>query len=398
MVAALEEVLVLEHTLCLRTSDHAPERRRENRIEEETAMTKTVVGLMDNSHDAQKAVQELESDGFGRENIRIMAEEAPSEGLKGKEEIQRIRGTEGGVGAVEGGAASELKRMGIPDDDARNYAEGVRRGGILVTVRCDDDVAGKAAEIMSRNGAIDVENRALSWGTKETSRFEGRTGTTASPEREGVIPVVEEEVQIGKRQVATGGVRVYSHVTEQPVEEQVTLREERAKVERRPVDRPATEAEGAAFKEQSFEIRETAEEPVVSKQARVKEEVLVGKEAVERTEQVHDTVRRTEVEVEKSGEFGKTSGEFTGLRSGAGEDSEFLTHFSSNYATKGERFDAYRSAYHYAENMSADPKLQGRDWPEVEEDIHQDWEKSHPGTWTQFKDAIHYGWKKTSRH
>jgi len=360
-------------------------------------MTKTVVGLMDNSHDAQEAIQELESSGFGRENIRIMAEEAPSEGLKGKEKIERISGTEAGVGPVAGGATGELKRMGIPDGDARNYAEGVRRGGILVTVRCDDDDAGKAAEIMSRNGAIDVENRALSWGTEETSRL-GGLGTTASPEREGVIPVVEEEVQIGKRQVATGGVRVYSHVTERPVEEQVTLREERAKVERRPVDRPATEAEGAAFKERSFEIRETAEEPVVSKQARVKEEVLVGKEAVERTEQVHDTVRRTEVEVEKSGEFGKTSGEFTGLRSGAGEDNEFLTHFSSNYATKGERFDAYRSAYHYAENRSTDPKLEGREWPEVEEDIHQDWEKSHPGTWTQFKDAIHYGWKKTRKH
>jgi stress response protein YsnF len=83
---------------------------------------------------------------------------------------------------------------------------------------------------------------------------------------------------------------------ERPVEEDVTLRGERVTVERRqPIE---TTAPGAgAFEERVVEVRETAEEPVVAKTARVAEEVVVGREATERTETVRDTVRREEVEV-----------------------------------------------------------------------------------------------------
>ena len=94
-------------------------------------------------------------------------------------------------------------------------------------------------------------------------------------------------------------MRVFTRTTERPVEQDIRLREEHARVERHPVDRPATEAElGEAFKEKSVELRETAEEPVVAKTARVVEEVEVGKDVSERTEQIQDSVRRTDVEVE----------------------------------------------------------------------------------------------------
>ena len=63
------------------------------------------------------------------------------------------------------------------------------------------------------------------------------------------IPIVEEAIHVETRQVERGGVRIYSHVTEQPVEQEVHLRDERVTVERRPVDRPATERDLAAFKE-----------------------------------------------------------------------------------------------------------------------------------------------------
>ena len=112
---------------------------------------------------------------------------------------------------------------------------------------------------------------------------------------------MEEELQVGKRQVERGGVRVRSRVIERPVEEVVRLREERVRVERRPVNRPVTEADLRAFREGTIEVIEQAEEPVVSKQARVIEEVAVGKDVAERTETVRDTVRRTEVDVEETG-------------------------------------------------------------------------------------------------
>lgn len=112
------------------------------------------------------------------------------------------------------------------------------------------------------------------------------------------IPVVEEQLAIGKRETQHGRVRVRSYVVERPVQEQVRLREERVHVERRPVDRPLGAADEAAFRERTIEAVETAEEAVVNKQARVVEEVVVRKEDKERTETVSDKVRRTEVKVE----------------------------------------------------------------------------------------------------
>jgi uncharacterized protein (TIGR02271 family) len=119
-------------------------------------------------------------------------------------------------------------------------------------------------------------------------------GTAGGEER---IPVVEERLSVGKRQAGQGRVRVRSYVVETPVQEQVMLRKEDVQVERRPVDRPMAAGDDA-FRERTIEATETSEEAVVSKEARVTEEVVVRKTAEERTETVRDTVRRTEVEVE----------------------------------------------------------------------------------------------------
>jgi len=77
----------------------------------------------------------------------------------------------------------------------------------------------------------------------------------------------------------------------------VDLREERATITRRPTDRPVTDSD-KPFEEKSFEVLETREEPVVGKTARVVEEVVVGKETRRREENIRDSVRKTEVEVE----------------------------------------------------------------------------------------------------
>ena len=112
--------------------------------------------------------------------------------------------------------------------------------------------------------------------------------------------MIEEELEVEKRKVARGGVRLTSTVHEQPVEETVRLREEHVEAERRPVDRRLSEDEAeAAFQDRTIEMNETTEELEVSKEARVVEEVALRKTVQEHEEQVKDTVRRTEVEVEK---------------------------------------------------------------------------------------------------
>jgi uncharacterized protein (TIGR02271 family) len=180
-----------------------------------------------------------------------------------------------GAGGATGGLIGALVGSGIPEDRARVYEEGVKQGGIVLgfNPRTNED-----AEYFERE-----------WNTnKAEGVYRGET----------TIPVVEEQIAVGKREVERGGVRVESRVTETPVEEQVNLREEHVHVERRPVNRPVGDAD-RAFKEGTLEVTERAEEAVVAKEARVVEEVVVGKEVAERTETVRDTVRRTDVNVEE---------------------------------------------------------------------------------------------------
>jgi len=180
-----------------------------------------------------------------------------------------------GAGGLTGGLIGAMVGSGIPEDRAKEYEAGVKEGGIVM-----------GFNPRSSEDAAYFENE---WNT---NRAEGvyRGETT--------IPVVEEELNVGKREVERGGVRVESRVEERPVEQAVNLREEHVHVERRPVDRPVTDAD-QAFREGTLEVTERAEQAVVSKTARVVEEVVVGKEVEEHMETVRDTVRRTDVDVQE---------------------------------------------------------------------------------------------------
>ena len=112
------------------------------------------------------------------------------------------------------------------------------------------------------------------------------------------LPIIEERLSVGKRTVEKGGVNVRTTMTEKPVEETVNLREENVTVEQHKVDR-AVDGGSDAFKEGSFDVTTQAEVPVVSKEARVVEEVVIDKEMTERTETVRDSVKRTDVKVDE---------------------------------------------------------------------------------------------------
>jgi uncharacterized protein (TIGR02271 family) len=236
------------------------------------------------------------------------------------------------------------------------------------------------------------ERRQGNWEeAKDAVRYAWDTGRGRGQATEGDvrIPIVEEELQVGKRQVQHGGVRLYTRVTERPVEETVRLRDEEVRVERRPADRPASEADLAAFKEGTIEVTETDEEPVVRKQARVVEEVVVSKDVREQTETVQDRVRRTEVNVEPLGaEHATTSRDWSAY------ERDFRTHASSAFAGRGLAYEHWAPAYRYGYELATDPRYRGRDWAAIETDSRRDWEQRHQGTWEEFKEAIRYGWEK----
>jgi uncharacterized protein (TIGR02271 family) len=178
--------------------------------------------------------------------------------------------------------------FGVHHEDLPYYHEGLRRGGTLLTVQTDESRENEVAGILADYNAVDIDTRAKEWRSAGWS-----------PDAQMAIPVVEEELKIGKRLVRRGGVRVYTSVTEKPIEEPVTLREEHVEVTRRAANRAATASDLRAS-DTPIEITETAEEPVISKQPKVVEEVIVQKAAGERTETVKETVRRKDVDVKKA--------------------------------------------------------------------------------------------------
>ena len=184
-----------------------------------------------------------------------------------------------------------LKNYSIPDEDCHLYAEGLGRGHAMLLIRCDAAEHDRLLQLIKSQNPIDIDEHASKW------RAAGWSGR-AEGAQEQVIPVYEEKLKVGKRVVEQGGVRVRVYTVEQPVQEGVTLRQERVAVERRPVDRPVGTAPGDAFRDRTIDVQTRQEEAVVGKEARVKEEVVVRKEADQRTQTVRDKVRRTEVDVE----------------------------------------------------------------------------------------------------
>jgi uncharacterized protein (TIGR02271 family) len=206
-----------------------------------------------------------------------------------------------------------IKRHAVPDEDAHLYAEGLGRGHSILVIRAAAGEHDRVMQVLGRFNPIDIDDHAEQWRKSGWSGIHpgkaawdvdrksstARTTMAATPAtQEEVIPLFEEQLKVGKRVVEQGRVRVRVYTVEHPVQEGVTLREERVAVERRPVDRPASGMPGDAFKERTIDVTTHREEPVISKEARVKEEVVVRNEADQRTETVRDTVRRTEVEVE----------------------------------------------------------------------------------------------------
>jgi stress response protein YsnF len=225
-------------------------------------MTTTVIGTIGDAKSARKLVNELVEAGFRRQDVEL---------LEGSE--KEILAT--------------IVERGFDENDARGYAKAARGGKTLVAARTPEDKVDAAVDLIERY---------------ETNGGEG------AEERGETVQEVEEELAVGKRKVATGGVRVTTSVSETPVEEAVTLREERVEAERKPASRKLSPEEAeAAFENKTVEMMGTSEEATVRKEARVVGEVAVGKQVEERQETVKDTVRRTEVEVEEVGAKGRKS-------------------------------------------------------------------------------------------
>ena len=228
---------------------------------------------------------------------------------------------------------------GEPDHDTAVYEHSLNAGSTVVTVRVTEADAARVLNVLESHNPVDVEQRAAGLGLKprgdelqlsrgdelQLSRGDelqqplgtdlrqprgaglGQAETMPPPVVGGqrgpvgdTIQLAEESMSVGKRVVNRGGTRVRRFVVETPFQQDVTLRDEKVIVDRRPVTDGAP-ADTADFTDKTIEMTATTEEAVVSKTARVVEEVRLRKEAGERVETVRDTLRKEQADIEEIG-------------------------------------------------------------------------------------------------
>jgi len=234
-------------------------------------MSRTVTALYDSRDEAERALQAL------RAEVSLAHAEIYDR-------------------TAEGAAA--LREIDLTPEERASCEQKMAAGDhmLLAQVRSGED-PGLIVSVLERVAAQGADR--MDFGADEA------TGSAPPPPGTVVqetIPVVEEELRVGTREVVRGGARVHTRVEDVPVQQDVELIEEHTRVERRPTTRLVPESEleaGGLLRERVIEVAQVREEAVVTKEAFVREEVVVSKNIERRVERIEDSVRRTEVEVDR---------------------------------------------------------------------------------------------------
>jgi uncharacterized protein (TIGR02271 family) len=307
----------------------------------------TIVAVFDSAEQADAAVRDLIADDVPESAISRHARSGGGMAPVDETTIPEPPREEGFWSRLFGGDHDYDHQV----YDGHVYDRSVESGSTVISVRVSDAHVTRVSEILDRHHPIDIDERASGYGLASTTStgaaetpsggyaespydaplarssetgteeraLPGRAyetigsdltdtgavaptafGTTGTDETE-TLRLAEERLTVGKRLVNLGTTRVRRYVVEAPVEEQVSLHEERVTLDRRPVTGTVTPDAGS-FTDRTIEMAETREEAVVSKTAYVTEEVRLRREAVDRVETVRDTVRREEIEVEQTPE------------------------------------------------------------------------------------------------
>ncbi|HVG49685.1 MAG TPA: YsnF/AvaK domain-containing protein [Rubellimicrobium sp.] len=294
----------------------------------ESSMYDTVVDILDDEGSVDLDTRESEWQSSGWSGYRGSSYADPND-------ISGTGGMAGGTSGLGGAAAGIGSTIGNAVDRAGDaLSRGADRVGDALTgdsntrgTIYDDGMQDRNLQMAAdtgRRSQADLGSQQqgfASSGSMSQSTGLGTTGyrdTSAADfeaegyNEDGTVKVVEERLNVGKREVEGGRVRVRSYVREEPVSADVDLRSTRVYLERRPVDRAVT-AGDMDLGDRTLEARETREEAVVGKEARVVEEIGLRKETEVEHQRIQDTVRKTEVEIEdeRTGDRTRLSGDDT---------------------------------------------------------------------------------------
>jgi uncharacterized protein (TIGR02271 family) len=187
------------------------------------------------------------------------------------------------------------------EHEAAVYGDTLDKGGAILAARVPGEKVASVMALLDVHQPLDVHAVAAKIGEKipvEAKALVTPPILKADAKDAETLRLAEEQLNVGKRAFETGTTRIRRYVTERPVEAQVTLHEEHAELVRTAIKDPSYVAD-IDWSDKAYEVTETAERAVVSKSARVVEEVTLRKAGTDRVETVKDTVRRQQVEVEK---------------------------------------------------------------------------------------------------
>jgi uncharacterized protein (TIGR02271 family) len=209
------------------------------------------------------------------------------------------------------------------------------------------------------------------------------TGTTMRDRGEMTVPKVEERLNVEKREGELGTVDIHRHVTEEQQSVPVELRREEVHVEERDVaDRPLRAGE-EVFQEGTIRVPVRGEEAVVTKEAVVTGEVAVTKDQTTERQEVRDTVRRQDVDVDEN---------YRRARSG------FQEHFNQRGWKDRRTFEQDEPNYRYGYMAAQDTRYTGKEFDEAEPALQQEYRGAQTGdTWEQLREEIREGWNRARR-
>jgi uncharacterized membrane protein len=355
-------------------------------------MQKTVIGSFDSYDEAQRVVEDLKREGFMASDISVVASNV--RGTYGTDATEAttpddtsgaatgavtggvIGGAAGlaaslmglaipgigpiiaagpivaaltgaGVGAVAGGLIGGLTDLGVSEEDAKYYAESVRRGGALVTLRADETRAERAADIMRDHGAVDIERRVETWRQTGWSGFDPNAQPYSADDLDREHAMYGTREGGSTRTTATGG----RGVSDRSLAGAGTM--------------GSTGIGGAAGTGGGYSTGSQMGTTSNNLGAGSMSSTYSGS-ATPRTSAEWDAYER-----------------------------EFRSDYEQNYAGRGGRYEDFQPAYRHGWESAG--RYRGRQWNDVESDIQRDWETRNPNQpWQQFKNAARRGWDRMS--
>ena len=249
-----------------------------------------VVGIFEDQAQAEQAIHELQQAGFPHDQISYSGHGASSSDI-----LANLKSFFTGKETMSDTIPDDhLVEMGMPEADAHDYQQEYEAGRSIVAVT-DGKSLQEATTILTRNGAYGAK-RPSSYGS--TTRT-GAKDTATNTEEEGRLHLREEQLQVYKRSVQAGEVRLGKEIVTEQKTINVPVTHEEVYVEHRSGSGQISQAplgEG-----ETIEVPVYEEQVNVTKQTVETGEVALGKRRVQETQQVSDTVRREEARIEREG-------------------------------------------------------------------------------------------------